>query len=157
MLLSILSSLFCFFLFKMHGVQPFQFEPTYPPNEERTESESEWEEESEGAAEWSNFIARFGNTEWCLCGGNCAAMSTADECFCCKELDALNQKFNKLMIDCITNHSKLRTVCFETDALLTTLVTIKDERCNPLPDPMENRGAYHLLEKTGNSGCKFKR
>ena len=65
----------------MSSVQPFQFEPTYPPNEEPTESESEWEEESEGVAKSSNLHARVGNTEWCLCGGNCAAMSAADECF----------------------------------------------------------------------------
>ena len=57
----------------MSGVQPFQFEPTYPPDEEPTESESEWEEESEGAEELSNFTARVGNMHrmvslwWKLC------------------------------------------------------------------------------------------
>lgn len=65
----------------MSGVQPFEFEPTYPPDEEPTKSESEWEEESKRAMELSNFNARVGNIQWCLCGGNCAAMSTVDECF----------------------------------------------------------------------------
>lgn len=67
-LLWILPSLFCCFLFKMSGVQSFQ---TYPPNEEPTESESE--EESEGEVESSNFNARVRNIEGCLCGGNGAA------------------------------------------------------------------------------------
>ena len=87
----------------------------------------------------SNFNARVGNTEWCLCDGNRAALSTADECFCCQELDALNQKFNKSMIECITNHSKFRIVCLETDVLLTALVAINEAQCNPLLDPIENR------------------
>ena len=138
MLLCILSSLFCFLLFKMSSVQPFQFELTYPPNEEPTESESEWKEESEGVAKSSNLYARVGNTEWCLCGGNCAAMSSADECFCCQKLDASNKKF-KSMIECITNHSIFRIVCLETDVLFTALVGVNDARCNPLPDPTENR------------------
>ena len=66
-------------------------------------------------------------------------MSRADECFCCQELDALNKKFHKAIIECITNHSKFRIVCLETDVLLTALIAINDARCNPLPDPVENR------------------
>ena len=44
-----ISSLFCCFLFKISGVQPFQFEPTYSPDEEPTKSE----EENEGEVELS--------------------------------------------------------------------------------------------------------
>ena len=58
----------------MSGVQPFQFEPTYSPGEEPAESE----EESEGEEESLNFNARVGNTGWCICGGNCTAISTAE-------------------------------------------------------------------------------
>ena len=47
MLLSIFSSLFRCFLLKMSGFQPFQFEPTYFPGEEPTESEEESEREAE--------------------------------------------------------------------------------------------------------------
>ena len=65
----------------MSDVQPFQSELTYPSIEEPTESESESEEEREEEVESSNFNTRVGNTKWCLCGGNCAAMSTVDECF----------------------------------------------------------------------------
>ena len=119
----------------MSGVQPFQFEPTYSPDEEPEESE----EESEGEEESLNLNARVGNIEWCICGGNCTAMSTADECFCCQELDALNAKFDESMDECITNHSKFRIVCLDTDVLHTALVAIHNARCNPLPDPIENR------------------
>ena len=61
-LLWILPSLFCCFLFKMSDVQPFQSELTYPSNEEPTESESESEEEREEEVESSNFNTRVGNT-----------------------------------------------------------------------------------------------
>ena len=60
----------------MSGVQPFQFEPTYSPGEEPDESE----EEIDGEEISLNFNARVGNTEWCICGGNCIAMPKADEC-----------------------------------------------------------------------------
>ena len=135
------------FSFQMSGLQPLQFEPNYSPRKEPSESESE--EESERGAESSNFNARVRNTEWCPCGGNCAAMSTADKCFCYQEMDALNKKFGQTRIECITNHSKFRIVCPETDVLLTTLVAIKNARCNPLSDPMENRlvvGPNQLLK-----------
>ena len=49
----------------MSGVQPFQFEPTYPPGEEPTESD----EESEGV--------------------------DAEVSLCCQELEELNQKFDE--------------------------------------------------------------
>ena len=74
----------------MSGVQPFQFEPTYPLGEEPIDFA---EEREEGAAA-TDFAARIGNTEWCICG-QCETMSTADECFCCQELEELNQKFDE--------------------------------------------------------------
>ena len=122
----------------MSGVQPFQFEPTYPPGEEPVDSGEEGDEEDD---ELGNFDARVGNTEWCICGGNCVPMSTADECFCCQELEALNQKFDESGVECITDHAKFRIVCLDTDVLyiFTALVAIHNARCNPLPEPIENR------------------
>ena len=79
----------------MSGFQPFQFEPTYSPGEEPIESE----EESEREAESLSLSVRVGNTEWWICGGNCVAMTTAYECFCSQELDALNLKFDEAMIE----------------------------------------------------------
>jgi len=66
-------------------------------------------------------------------------MSTADECFCCQELEALNAKFNESMVGDITNHSKFRIVCLDTDVLHTALVAIHNACCNPPPDPIESR------------------
>ncbi|XP_020625490.1 uncharacterized protein LOC110062885 [Orbicella faveolata] len=120
----------------MSGVHPFQFEPTYPPGEEPVDSE---EEGDEGDGELANFDVRVGNIEWCICGGNCVPMSTADECFCCQELEALNQKFDESGVECITDHAKFRIVCLDTDVLNTALVAIHNARCNPLPEPIENR------------------
>ena len=141
------------FSFEMSGVQPFQFEPTYSPGEEPTESA----EESEGEAESLDFNARVGNTEWCICGGHCAAMSTADECFCCQELDALNQKFDKSSVECITTHSKFRIVCLDIDVLHTALVAIHNARCNPLPEPIENRLVVVTIVGSISRRCSGKR
>ena len=120
----------------MSGVQPFQFEPTYPPGEEPVDSEEETGDEGDSGA---NFDNRVGNTKWFICGGNCVPMSTADECFCCQELEALNQKFDESGVECITDHAKFRIVCLDTDVLNTALVAIHNARCNPLPEPIENR------------------
>ena len=66
------------------------------------------------------------------------AISTADECFYCQELDALNPKVDEAMIECITGYSEFRIVCLDIDVLHTALVAIQNARCNPLPDPIEN-------------------
>ena len=77
----------------MSGIQPFQFEPTYmyPPGEEPIDSEEESQEEESVP----NLTTRIGNIEWCICGGNCENMSTAEECHCCQELEELNSKFDE--------------------------------------------------------------
>lgn len=42
-------------------------------------------------------------------------------------------------IECVTEHNKFEVVCLDTDVLNTALVGIHNARCNPLPDPIENR------------------
>lgn len=76
----------------MSGIQPFQFEPTFPPGEEPIDSEEESQEEEESVP---NLATRIGNIEWCICGGNYISMSTAEECHCCQELEKLNSKFDE--------------------------------------------------------------
>ena len=75
----------------MSGIQPFQFEPTHTPGEEPIDSEEESQEEESVP----NLTTRIGNIEWCICGGNCESMSTAEECHCCQELEELNSKFDE--------------------------------------------------------------
>ena len=72
----------------MSGVQPFQFEPTYPPGEEPGDS---GEEEGQEDGEPANLDVRVGNTEWCICGGNYVPMSTVDGCFCCQNWKPSNK------------------------------------------------------------------
>ena len=71
----------------MSGVQPFQFEPSYPPCQEPID-----QEESE-SGDTNQRDAR-GRIEWCSCK-KCEAMATEEECFCCQELAELNQKFDE--------------------------------------------------------------
>ena len=71
----------------MFGAEPYQFEPTYPPGEEPA-LHGDQEEERSASPE----PIRVGNTDWCVCG-KCISMSE-DECYCCQELDALNEKFD---------------------------------------------------------------
>jgi len=73
------------------SVQPFLFEPTYPPGEEPSNSQGEDEEEG---GELDENGSRIGSAQWCSCGG-CETMPTDDECFCCQELEGLNQKFDE--------------------------------------------------------------
>ena len=73
----------------MSGIDPFQFEPIYPPGEEPIEGE---DEELEGDANETDVSMRIRNTEWCLCGV-CASMPLAEECYSCQELEELDQKF----------------------------------------------------------------
>ena len=74
----------------MSGIEPFQFEPTYPPGEEPMQDE---DEELEGDVDKTDASSRIGNIEWCFCGV-CASMLSAEECYCCQELEELNQKFD---------------------------------------------------------------
>ena len=53
----------------MSGIEPFQFEPTYQPREEPPQEENVEQE------------------------ATCALMPVANECYCCQELEELNQKF----------------------------------------------------------------
>ena len=54
-------------------------------------------------------------------------------------LEALNQKFDESGVECITDHAKFRIVWLDTDVLNTALVAVHNARCNPLPEPIENR------------------
>ena len=75
----------------MSRVQPFQFEPTYPPGQEPIDLE---EESRSGDTNQRDARGRIGSTEWCSCE-ECEAMATEEECFCCQELAELNQKFDE--------------------------------------------------------------
>ena len=121
----------------MSGVHPFQFDPTYPQGEEPVDLE---EERDEGDGELTRFDVRVGNTEWCISGGHCVPMSTAEGWFCCQKLEALNQKFNETGVKCTTDHVKFKIVCqLDADVLTTDLDSMYNTLCNPLPEPTENR------------------
>ncbi|KAK3752538.1 hypothetical protein QZH41_016315 [Actinostola sp. cb2023] len=121
----------------MSCVEPFQFEPEYEEGEEPDQDLSEYEEDT---LEDEN--SRIGTTDWCLCE-NCASIPTSDECYCCQEFDALNEKFDVSGVDCITDWEKFKIVCLEEHVLETALVSITNARCGTLPDPIENR-SYRL-------------
>ena len=70
-------------------MEPFQFEPTYPPGEESIESE---EDEGEDHPKACASCVRTVITNWCICG-EYISMPTTDERYCCQELEELNQKF----------------------------------------------------------------
>ena len=73
---------------EMNGVQPFQFEPTYPDQEP-----VDLEDESEsGDRNQRDSRGRIGST--CSCE-ECESMTTEEECFCCQELAELNEKFDE--------------------------------------------------------------
>ena len=74
----------------MSEIEPFQFEPVYQPGEELPQEEIV---EQEAEAHEEDTTSRMGSTKLCLCG-TCVLMPVANECYCCQELEELNQKFN---------------------------------------------------------------
>ena len=76
---------------EVNGVQPFQFEPTYPPGQEPVDLEDESES---GDRNQRDSRGRIGSTKWCSCE-ECESMTTEEECFCCRELVELNEKFDE--------------------------------------------------------------
>ena len=66
----------------MSQILPYQLEPEYSSNEERSESEAE--EEGDSLLVNSGTGDRRSDTSWCLCE-RCAIMPTEVESICCKE------------------------------------------------------------------------
>ena len=71
----------------LSGVQPFQFEPTYPPGQEPIDLE---EESESGDTNQRDARGRISSTVWCS-WEEYKAMATEEQCFCCQELAELNQ------------------------------------------------------------------
>ena len=67
----------------MSQILPYQLEPEYSSDEERSESEAE-EEEDDSSLENAGTGDRRSDTSWCLCE-RCAIMPTKVESICCKE------------------------------------------------------------------------
>ncbi|KAK3726600.1 hypothetical protein QZH41_002609 [Actinostola sp. cb2023] len=51
----------------------------------------------------------------------------------------LKANLHKDGVDCITEHPKFIVVCLDTDVLATALIAIHNARCNPVPDPIQNK------------------
>ena len=85
----------------MSAVQPFQFEPMYPPGQEPIDLE---EESESGDTNQRDARETIGSTEWHFCQ-ECEAMAMEEECFCCQELAELNK-------------SSMNQVCFSFRLLL---------------------------------------
>ena len=92
------------------SVQPFLFEPTYPPGEGPSDLRGEDEEEG---GELDENGSRISSTRWSICGV-CEAMPTDDECFCCQELEELNQKFDELGLIFLPQDSLFGYWCSKT-------------------------------------------
>lgn len=71
-------------------IQPFQFEPEYPTDEENDESYSLSQESGEHGPDDEERASRVGDRSWCQCG-NCIPMPTEQESMCCQELSFLSQ------------------------------------------------------------------
>jgi hypothetical protein len=80
---------------------------------------------------------RLDNRNWCQCG-NCEAMPTGKECFCCQELDALNDKFDT-GINCICDHDDFETVCLHRAVLRTALSAMADVAAETVTEPLTNK------------------
>ena len=83
-------------------ILPYNFKP-----------DSFWSTTSKGSdskdtGSQASFTKQLGNTSWCLCG-KCAVMPTAIECTCCRELQELEECFDKSGA-CVTNQGAFKIV-----------------------------------------------
>ena len=79
-----------------HSTQPYRFEPTkVSNNSDREESKSNLDENQ------ASFTDIFGHTSWFSCA-KCSSMPRAVECFCCDEIEIVNERLEGSELSCIT-------------------------------------------------------
>ena len=112
---------------KFNFLKPYQFEPEKELVKVTDESEEECSEESDGESQSQTVKERTGNTTWCeYC--KCKAGKREIDRLCCQEVAALNKKFDKLAVKCITEAEEFQTFCINKAVLDNVLTGLYDSR-----------------------------
>uniref|UniRef100_A0A8C5MPD0 KRAB domain-containing protein n=1 Tax=Leptobrachium leishanense TaxID=445787 RepID=A0A8C5MPD0_9ANUR len=90
------------------ALKPFQDEPCFPYNPQKSAKELE-EEECKIPAE----RRRVGRNDWCACG-LCIGMPTEEECVCCQEI-ANTKRHLVNDSDCVTRQERFRRFCLDEE------------------------------------------
>ena len=118
-------------------LKPYQFEPEKEVVSETDES-GEDSEESDGESQNLATNERVGNTAWCECS-QCKVENREIDCLCCQEVAALNERFDKLAVNCITEDEELRTLCLNKAVLENVLTGLHDSKGDHLEKDITNR------------------
>ena len=131
---------------KFNCLKSYQFEPEKELVKDTDESEEECSEESDGESQSQTVKERTGNTTWCeYC--KCKAEKREIDCFCCQEVAALNEKFDKLAVKCITEAEEFRTLCLNKAVLDNVLTGLHDSRGDYLEKITSNRSYRYAAYK----------
>ena len=85
------------------------------------ESEEECSEESDEECDSHSAIKeRVGNTTWCKCF-KCNVEKREIDCLCCLEVTALNEKFDKFSVKCVTEAEEFQIFCINKAVLENVL------------------------------------
>ncbi|XP_038062598.1 P2X purinoceptor 7-like [Patiria miniata] len=102
----------------VRGAQPYRFEPL----QERGANDGEADGQDGTQADDDRRV-RLQNTDWCSCG-NCTIMESVENCLCCKEAPAIQQKIEHTGVDpdtlsCFKDHPWYEATCLNPGTLET--------------------------------------
>ena len=96
------------------GFNPYMYEPEKEISSTSFFSSSSEIETSSNDDLISNI--KIGNLEWCQCQ-ECKIEEKEIDCFCCQKVAALNSKFDRESMHCITQSSEFDTLCLNKTVL----------------------------------------
>lgn len=130
---------------KFKCLKPYQFEPEKEVITDTDDSEED-SEESDGESQNQATNERIGNTAWCECS-QCKVENREIDCLCCQEVAALNEKFDKSSVKCITEDEEFQTLCLNKAVLENVLTGLHDSRGDHLEKDITNRSYRYAAYK----------
>lgn len=118
------------------GFNPYMYEPEKEISSTSSSSSLSEIETSSNDDLISNI--RIGNLEWCQCQ-ECKIEEREIDCLCCQEVAALNSKFDRESMHCITQSSEFDTLCLNKTVLKNVLTGLHVSRGDFLEDDVTNR------------------
>ena len=87
-----------------------------------------------------------GNTTWCKCF-KCNVEKREIDCLCCLEVTALNEKFDKFSVKCVTEAEGFQILCVNKEMLENVLTGLHDSRGDYLGKDTTNQSYRYVTYK----------
>lgn len=132
----------------MRTFNPYMYEPEMEVSSVSSSDEQSLSTEASGESEYfdAKDDTRVGHLDWCKCG-HCKIETREIDCLCCKEVDALNSKFDNEQMPCITHSEEFKTLCTNKTVLKNVLVAFHETRADPYEEVPENRSFRYAAYK----------